>query len=309
MGLDPNERYRLEEIEEEIFSSGAPLWHAAGEAQYEIVELLLEAGADPRAQVYAAGDPMSRAYTNRDARMKELLRRYGGRADVPTIGLNCDIDAARDLLLEIDRRGEQEGCSTGSLRTETEELLWAAACGGSPEIVTLCLPRISWARDDSRWFDMLAQPLSIWGHHPHRKFHDVDRANYPACLKLMLDHGTDPNVEGTFGRRLLHEVAARGSVWGQKVMTEPERETFARLLLDAGATFSARDQLLRSTPLGWAARWGRTGLVRLLLERGAPANEPEAESWATPLAWASRKGHHDIEALLMAHRPGASTES
>jgi ankyrin repeat protein len=59
-----------------------------------------------------------------------------------------------------------------------------------------------------------------------------------------------------------------------------------------------RDDLLKSTPLGWAGRWGRLELVKLLLERGAAAVEADAEPWATPLACAEKKGHHGFVAIL-----------
>ena len=87
-------------------------------------------------------------------------------------------------------------------------------------------------------------------------------------------------------------------------MTEEERDTFARLLLDAGARLDVRDDLLRSTPLGWAVRWNRKGLVELLLEKGAPPDEPDAEDWASPFAWARKGGFKEIESLLMS-RSGA----
>ena len=83
-------------------------------------------------------------------------------------------------------------------------------------------------------------------------------------------------------------------------MTEEERGTFARLLIDSGASLTVRDPLLHSTPLGWACRWGRTELVELLLEAGASAEEPDAEAWATPLAWAEKKAHADIARRLRA---------
>jgi ankyrin repeat protein len=56
--------------------------------------------------------------------------------------------------------------------------------------------------------------------------------------------------------------------------------------------------LLRSTPLGWAARWGRVGLVRLLLERGVDPLESDAEPWATPRAWAAKMGNQTVLAML-----------
>ena len=59
-----------------------------------------------------------------------------------------------------------------------------------------------------------------------------------------------------------------------------------------------RDELLRSTPLGWACRWGRSELVRLFLDRGADPVESGAESWATPRAWVDKMGHAEIGMML-----------
>jgi ankyrin repeat protein len=59
-----------------------------------------------------------------------------------------------------------------------------------------------------------------------------------------------------------------------------------------------RDDLLKSTPLGWACRWGREELAELLIARGAPVNEQDAEAWATPLARVKRMGHAVIERWL-----------
>jgi ankyrin repeat protein len=76
------------------------------------------------------------------------------------------------------------------------------------------------------------------------------------------------------------------------------------MLLDAGASLKRRDTLLRSTPLGWACRWGRRGLVELYLRRGADPHEPDAEPWATPSAWAAKGGHGEILELLQSHGAG-----
>lgn len=92
-----------------------------------------------------------------------------------------------------------------------------------------------------------------------------------------------------------------GATWGRQVITEDERGAFAALLLDAGADLTRRDPLLRSTPLGWACRWGRYELARLLIERGAAADEPDAAPWAAPLAWAAKMGHDRLAALLRRH--------
>src|SRR5262245_15051434 len=75
--------------------------------------------------------------------------------------------------------------------------------------------------------------------------------------------------------------------------------------LDACAQTDVVDDLLKSTPLGWACRWGRIEVVKLLLERGADPVEADAEPWATPRAWAEKMGHQAVLALL----PDVSTNA
>ena len=76
----------------------------------------------------------------------------------------------------------------------------------------------------------------------------------------------------------------------------------AELLLDHGADIDAVDEEYRSTPLGFAARWGNAEMAAMLLGRGADPNLSGA-AWSTPLAWARKKGHAEIEMELM--RAGA----
>jgi ankyrin repeat protein len=70
------------------------------------------------------------------------------------------------------------------------------------------------------------------------------------------------------------------------------------MLIDHGARVDLRDDLLKSTPLGWACRWGQRELVELLIHRGAPVREKDAEPWSTPEAWARKMNHHEILEIL-----------
>lgn len=72
------------------------------------------------------------------------------------------------------------------------------------------------------------------------------------------------------------------------------------MLLEAGASMTARDEDYRSTPLAWAARTDLPDMITFLLDRGAPVSWPDDENWATPLAWATRRGPAQAEALLRA---------
>ena len=279
LGMDPDQRYRIQSLEEETYNWGEPLWIAAGDGMYGIAELLLERGADPNAAVYASGNPMSRAYNSRDDRMKRLLYRYGGTMTPDGAALECDTSAAVMAL----------NLKPGLV----EEILWGAACGGDPSVVGVCLRKLDWAPDDPRWYGLIIQPLRLWPCCPHRKFRDFDRSVFPEIVRMFLAHGVDPNVKGRRDTTLLHHIAATGKVWSEPVMTEEERLTFAGLFLEYGASLNGRDTLLHSTPLAWASRWGREDLVELYLAHGADPR-PEGEPWTTPLAWAERYGHASI---------------
>jgi ankyrin repeat protein len=142
-------------------------------------------------------------------------------------------------------------------------------------------------------------------HAPHSDHPEAfDRSTYPECLKLILGHGVSVNVRGKKGETLMHAIIAAGRIWGQEVMTDAERMQFAVIALEASPDLTVRDDLLKSTVLGWACRWGRKELVRLLLEHNAAVLEPDAEGWATPLAWAEKMGHTSITALLREYTQG-----
>jgi ankyrin repeat protein len=121
-----------------------------------------------------------------------------------------------------------------------------------------------------------------------------DRGRHLKCFQLMVDRaGAD--APGPSGRTILHDICAG---WPRKTSTAEERIALATILLDAGARLDRRDDLLKSTPLGWASRWGRTELVTLFLERGADRVEADAEPWATPRAWAEKMNHLSVLAAL-----------
>jgi ankyrin repeat protein len=278
LGADVDERIIFSELEEPTPSWGMPLWYAALAGQRDIVELLLDRGADPNANVYASGWPLRNAWGHKDDSVKRLLLARGAKPQPYMVAEAHDVaEAAR--LLENDPSQEL-----------ARELAWSAADYGCPAIVELALKHLNWASGDPKWHWVLIQPIrGVGTNHP-------DHEGHFKCMDVLLRRGIDANVS-RFGQTAIHFTAARHSN-----LTGAERARFAAMLLDHGARLDLRDDLLKSTPLGWACRWGRKELVELLIARGAPVNEPDAEPWATPLAWAEKMGHDDVLAVLRAHQ-------
>ena len=290
LGLDPNERMQLGQIEDQTFSSGGPLLEAVNTGRIDMARLLLAHGADPNAAVFTAGSATAAAYTGGsphrhepDQAMIDLMVQHGGWIDAASVGYVRNVELARRMLQgEVDPHLESG--------TVEEPILWSGASGRSAEIVRMALERIDWPRDDTRWFWMLWRPLP-----GHQDLTEAEQADSRATFRLILER-CDPNLRAPeSGQTMLHEVIARDHGVGVSLAT---------MLLDAGARTDIRDEFLKSTPLGWACRWGREALVELLLARGADPIEAGAEPWATPLAWAERRHHAGITSILRQHGAG-----
>jgi ankyrin repeat protein len=286
-GADPNEPQYLQSVDGALLSAGAPLHHCATHGKLAIAKLLLDAGADPNAAIFAAGSCVHRAYLSGNAAMIELLERHGGVVDGITVGSLGLMDRARRML-------DDEAAGPDPKATKVASgLLWGAAGAGYPEIVRLCLERIEWPPEHPEWYNMLREPMYIG-----MKRNKAERHAMLECFRLLLERA-DPSVhgdreQGWIGERtLLHDLAGE-----RHDMPADDRVAIATMLLDAGARVDIRDDLLMSTPLGWACRWGRVELVRLLLSRGADPVEADAEPWATPRAWATKRGHKKILRIL-----------
>jgi ankyrin repeat protein len=266
LGLDPDEPNKDNEN-----VAGAPLWFASMCGRYKIAELLISRGADVNAVLDGNADALYCAERTGDEQMQALLLRHGARITVERVAGRKDRETAR-AILEGRLPGTSLNVEEPTLTDLAEQMLWAAgSC--DPEIVRMCLLYVTRKRDDPWWNYVLMH------------------ATLPECFKLVLDHGVDPDVTGVGGHTTLHHLATT-------TVNDDHRITRATLLLDAGASLSKRDQLLNSTPLGWACRWGCLELVKLCLENGADPLEADSESWARPLAWAIKNGHAEIAQLL-----------
>jgi ankyrin repeat protein len=246
---------------------GLALHDAARRGDRDAVELLLAAGADPNSYLNAAGNA---TYVARTPELRALLFAKGGTLDpYDLVWLDEDDEAVRRVA--ADPACANLGCGG---------VLAAASTRGKRDLLIRLLDagaRVPPVVNDCRSYLFTE----------------------PEMLPLLLESGMDPNLPDWLHTTPLHELCARDN----RGRARSHRLECATILLDAGASISAKDEDCRSTPLAWAARHDLPDMVELLLARGAATNLPDDEPWATPLSWATRRGHVRIAEIL--RRAGA----
>lgn len=302
--FDPDERVSSGEGDWTAWSQGYPLWHAAAMGLGEMATLLLEHGADPNVHVDSSGSPVHSAYSYRQWEMVNLLRARGGVVTADTAALYRETELAAKLLAD-EQRGLLPPNIYSTEGSVVTDLLRFGADAGATDIVRMALTWIDWPRNDPRWYRILTAPLAFWHHIPWLPAGNkaLDRTGYLECFELVL-RAADAKMVGAFGRTILHDIAAM-----REWITEDEVVSFGQAALKAGARTDHRDDILKSTPLGWACRWGQFKLVQLLLDHGADPHEKDAESWTQPLKWAQKMGHADIASMLTQWSASRSTKT
>ncbi len=207
-------------------------------------------------------------HARKNPEMLALLLKYGARDEPRPFEDIAKLVEERNFA-ELDRRlGETNIMEKQDEACWGEGILAGPANRGDLELIEVFLRHGARVPDASKW----------------------GRAYYFKHAKVaqyLLEHGMSANHCTWHNVTMLHDMAHEGSV---------EK---ARMLLDHGAEIEAIDEEYRSTPLGFAARWGKREVAELLLERGADPNRSGA-AWSTPLAWARKKGHPEVSELLRA---------
>ena len=264
-----------------------PLHYAVKGGRIDMVQLLLDAGANPLAEGWSGrplGDdtPLARA---RDREQPEIIRLLEEAATKPLAELPPRPEPPPDPLDELERAMSKCG-HTGNIKGALALLeqhpnlayagLYEAVHQGYTKLARILLehgadPTRPWRW--SCWFTPLMHSLRY------------NRPNYEMASMLM-DHGVTPNDANGMGMTVLHILVSLGT---------PSAVSW---ILDRGADINRRDNEFDSTPLAWAARVGRAEMVELLLSRGALRTLPDDEPWSMPAAWARRRGHTHILKLL-----------
>ena len=237
---------------------GYALWAASHLGYRDIAEMLLKAGADPNADVESSANPTESAH---DSEMRALMYSYGGRVRFSSHFFEGNIDVIAAILDYARPIFTDAMAADGFTMSATTH---------NKEMVRLMLDR------------GLRVPPQLTGCQTYL-WRDCE------ILRLLLDHGMDPNLPNWQNMQPLHHLGRN-----------PDMEAI-EVLLEYGADPSGVDEEYKTTPLGWAAIFGNYEFAQLLLDRfpsariHAPSFIPD---WAHPLAWARKRGNEKIAALI-----------
>jgi uncharacterized protein len=261
----------------------APLHLAVREGHVDLVAFLIERGAlDPSYRTHPFLDPLLTVAEDRGFdEIAEMLRQALATPELAREwGDTGGIDYEKP---EVQMKFEQ--LVSDKQHAEVEELLKQHPALAHDENAfwgegILSVPA---NHADHRMLEILMDhgarvpDISKWGARYYFKHYDT--------AAFLMEKGMNPNHMNWREFTLLHDMAHTGDV--------PK----AQLLIQYGADINYVDDEYRSTPLGYAARWGHVAMVKLLLENGANPNK-SGDSWSTPLAWARKKNHAEIERVL-----------
>jgi ankyrin repeat protein len=258
----------------------SPLHLAVREGHVEVVTFLVERGAlDPSYRTHPFLDPLLTVAEERGfTQITQILQQpVETREWGDTGGIDFQKDDTHERFQQLVNDGKH--AEVGAMLQQRPELALDETAFWGEGI--LAMP----AKDgDHRMLEILMDygarvpDVSKWGARYYFKHYET--------AAFLLDKGMNPNHMNWREFTLLHDMAHTAD------------SSKASLLIRYGADVHYIDDEYRSTPLGYAARWGHVEMVKVLLDSGADPNKSGA-SWSTPLSWARRKHHAQVETLLL----------
>lgn len=254
-GADPNLP------EEGVAPQGHALYAAAANKHLEIARLLLEHGAYPNPEVESSADALSRAISNGDQPMIDLLCSYGAARGVQLLACDSDVRTAAAAFAANPALADDadalasaagEGCEGfvrlmlryhPDLPRQVTFPMWSPS-GKTREINELLFAHGMNASQPD-W--LLATPL-----HQFARNGDVETA------EQFLQHGADVDARD-------EDICSTPLGWAAKFGKLPMVE----LLLRHGARPNLPDDPPWATPLAWAERRGHGEIADVLRKHGA----------------------------------------
>ncbi|KAF3941614.1 Inversin [Dactylella cylindrospora] len=305
---DPDHEWREDEIETNLVNVPSPIYYAASLGLLEVVQMLLDEGADANDRGGVHGSPLQAAVWKANLAIVELL--LDNDADVAAEGgqhgsaihiasLRGNLDIVKTLLDHEAQPTNRSGRFGSALH--------AAAEGGQLAVVKLLLSRPD--VDPNLPDDLGRTPLWLAAQSGHAdvvqlllesKGVDADSLDnkrytpiwcaaqngHSKVVEILLRFDVMPDRQDPPGRTPLSFAAQSG------------HDEVVRLLLGRKDVNPDLGDECNITPLTRAAQSGHIAIVKMLLEKGVNP-DPKAMYGETPIAGAARHGHVSVMKLLL----------
>jgi len=257
-------------------SSNAPIHYAAQTGNKNIVELLLAKDVDVNASNQSGTTPLLIAVQNGRTELALFLLGKGADKDIKdNVGRNAMDYASAAGLRDFIKAADEGGAATGKDDAGNTRL-HQAVHNGQSEVVKALLAGDAGKASVNEPNDQGKTPLLI----------AVDISSVP-IVEMLLNAGADPLAAGLEGQTALHYATLNGS------------KPMVSSMLNLGADINGRDTYGR-TPLMIAAMANHNDLAVFLIEQNADVNAADNYD-KTAMAYANDNGSTEIvETLLMA---------
>ena len=231
-----------------------PLVFAVRENDAESVRILLAAGADVNQVTRYGWSPLLVATQNRNYQLASYLLDHGANPNLTNKG------AWSPLYIAVDNRNI-EGGDYPVPRADMDSL----------EFIKKLLDKgadVNWRVQESTWFRTVF--TSQWVHEDGATaFWRASQSSDLAVMRLLLEHGADPNIATNVGVTPLQVAAGIGWVEGITYEWSKDANVEAvKLLLQLGNDPNAQSQTGR-TALHGAGHKGATRVIQVLVDAGA----------------------------------------
>jgi uncharacterized protein len=258
----------------------SPLLFAARDGRLEAAKLLVDAKADVNQPDANSISPLAMAITNNHVDVAKLLLEHGADPKAADLWGRTPLWTAVDLRdLEVGKSGEQRAGDQKVDRAAALELIRMLLDRGvDVNVRTKEIPpakRYIMSLGDLSWVDFTGQT----------PFLRAALSGDVTVMRLLLEHGADPNIPTNSNTTALQAAAGINWVVGQTYTESKESVMEAlKLCIEKGGDVNAKNSM-GLTPVMGAANRGSDDILEFLVKQGAKLDVKDNEG-RTPTDWA-----------------------